>query len=61
MLVAPGNGSAERDPPRSTPNQAAKFAYAADNERFWLVLRPQVGASPTPPRDATLASLLAGA
>lgn len=41
--------------------QAAKFAFASDNTKIWLVLRPQVGASRTRPTTATLATLLAGA
>jgi Flp pilus assembly protein CpaB len=40
--------------------QAAKFAFASDNTKIWLVLRPQVGSSRTPPTTATLAQLLAG-
>jgi len=44
---------------RVTDTEVAEFAYAADNERVWLVLRPQVGASNTPPQVATLATLLA--
>jgi Flp pilus assembly protein CpaB len=59
VLVAPGAGSSSavlRVPTQDVP----RFAYAADNARIWLVLRPQVGASVTPPRTATLGSLLAG-
>lgn len=41
--------------------QAAKFAYAADYDRIWLVLRPQAGAKPTSATVATLSSLLQGA
>jgi Flp pilus assembly protein CpaB len=59
VLVAPGNGSNDAIL-RVNTNQVAKFAYAADNARVWLVLRPQVGASPTPPTKATLATLTAG-
>jgi Flp pilus assembly protein CpaB len=57
VLVAPGNGSADAVI-RINTNDAAKFAYAADNVRLWLVLRPQTGASPTLPTTATLATLL---
>ena len=46
---------------RVPTRQAARFAFASDNTKIWLVLRPQVGASRTPPTTATLASLLAGA
>jgi len=59
VLVAPGAGSSAAIL-RIQTQDAAKFAYAADNSRVWLVLRPQVGASPTPKTTATLASLLAG-
>ncbi len=59
VLVAPGAGSGNAVLRIST-NDAAKFAYAADNARIWLVLRPQVESSKTPPKTATLASLLAG-
>lgn len=37
---------------------AAKFAYAQDFAKFWLVLRPQVGATPTSPSFVTLPTLL---
>jgi Flp pilus assembly protein CpaB len=46
---------------RVPTQQAAKFAFASDNTKIWLVLRPQVGASRTPPTTATLATLLTGA
>jgi pilus assembly protein CpaB len=39
---------------------AATFAFAADNGVLWLILRPQVGAAPTPPTAATAATVLAG-
>ncbi len=57
VLVAPGTGSSNAVL-RVTAQQAPKFAFAADNARIWLVLRPQVGASKTPPERVTLASLL---
>ncbi len=56
VLVAPGGNAVLRIP----TSEAPKFAFAADNAKIWLVLRPQVGASPTPPASATLANLLAG-
>lgn len=37
--------------------QAADFAYAADNTQFTFVLRPQVGASPTADRVASIATI----
>jgi Flp pilus assembly protein CpaB len=58
VLVAPGAGSSNAVL-RVSDHQAPKFAFASDNARIWLVLRPQVGASRTPPQTATLASLLA--
>ena len=41
-----------------TTSQAAKWAYAADNGTLWFVLRPQVGAKPTPPALVTANTLL---
>jgi Flp pilus assembly protein CpaB len=62
VLVAPdtsgGTGSGTNAILRVTTKQAAKFAFAADNARLWLVLRPQVGATKTPPALVTLNSLL---
>jgi Flp pilus assembly protein CpaB len=58
VLVAPGTDSSDAVL-RVDTSQAAKFAFAADNEKMWLVLRPQVGASRTPPTTVTLATLLA--
>jgi Flp pilus assembly protein CpaB len=60
VLVAPGSSSSDAVL-RVNTDQAAKFAFAADNEKMWLVLRPQVGSSRTPPTTANLASLLAHA
>jgi Flp pilus assembly protein CpaB len=39
---------------------AAKLAFAADNGKIWLVLRPQSGAKPTKPSVATMRNLLLG-
>jgi Flp pilus assembly protein CpaB len=39
---------------------AAKLAFAADNGKIWLVLRPQSGAKPTKPSIATVRNLLLG-
>jgi Flp pilus assembly protein CpaB len=66
VLAAPGaaggsaGGSSSVAVLRVTTEQAAQFAYAAENARLWFVLRPQVGASATPQRFVTLSSLLAG-
>jgi Flp pilus assembly protein CpaB len=64
VLVPPtadgGNGSGSTNAIlRVTAQQAPQFAFAADNARLWLVLRPQVGATRTPPKTVTLNSLLA--
>lgn len=59
VLVAPGADSASAVL-RVNTNDVSKFAYAADFEHLYLVLRPQVGASRTPNSTATLATLLAG-
>lgn len=60
VLVAPGAGSANAIL-RINTQDAAKFAFAIDNEKLWFILRPQVGAKPTPPETATLATILAKA
>lgn len=44
---------------RISTAEAAKFAFAADNGTIWFVLRPQVGAKPTPPSQVTAGDLLA--
>ena len=44
---------------RVSTSEAAKFAFAADNGTIWFVLRPQVGAKPTPPSSVTANDLLA--
>jgi Flp pilus assembly protein CpaB len=59
VLVPPGANSSDAVL-RVNTKDVPKFAYAADFEHLWLVLRPQVGASRTPKATATLASLLAG-
>jgi Flp pilus assembly protein CpaB len=46
---------------RLTAPQAAKVAYASDQGKVWLVLRPPAGAKNTRPSTVTLNSLLAGA
>ena len=38
--------------------KAAEFAFASDNGKIWLVLRPQIGASKTPPSVANTLSVL---
>ena len=61
VLVAPGAESQGAAILRVNTQDAAKFAFASDNTTVWLVLRPAVGSSRTPPSTATLATLLAGA
>jgi Flp pilus assembly protein CpaB len=64
VLVAPGGESGSGDSGaavlRVPTRLAAKFAYAAQNAVLYLVLRPGTGATRTPPRIATLPSLLVG-
>lgn len=66
VLATPSSSSTSTSSASSTvlrvnTTQAAKFAYAADYDRIWLILRPQTGAKPTPATVATLSSLLQGA
>ena len=61
VLVAPGSGPGGSAVLRINTRDAAKFAILSDSTTVWLVLRPAVGASRTPPSTATLATLLAGA
>jgi pilus assembly protein CpaB len=41
-------------------NETGMLAYAADNGKVWLVLRPAAAASTTPPSSITVQSLLFG-
>jgi Flp pilus assembly protein CpaB len=45
---------------RTNSNQAAALAWAADNGKVWLVLRPSVNATPAKPTLVTAQSLLIG-
>ena len=45
---------------RVTRNQAAEMAFAVDNGKLWIVLRPRAGAPPTMPGAVTDESVLAG-
>jgi Flp pilus assembly protein CpaB len=58
-LGAPSSGNSDAVL-RVSAGMAPKFAYAADNGVLWLVLRPQVGATSTPPSLVTAAALLTG-
>jgi pilus assembly protein CpaB len=42
------------------PRQAANLAFASDNGKVWVVLRPASGAKPTPPKLVTVETLLLG-
>ena len=43
---------------RTTPVQASKLAFASDNGRLWLVLRPTTGGTLSPPNLLTVGTLL---
>src|SRR5262245_32012951 len=45
---------------RATPYQAEQLAFASDNGKLWLVLRPPTGARPSPPSLVTVETLLLG-
>ncbi len=60
VLATPASGTTSNTIVRVNTGEVARFAYVADYERFWLVLRPQAGATPTPPSVAPLGSLLQG-
>ena len=59
VISAPANGTGNFIL-RVPTAQAPKFAFASDNTKIWLVLRPQAGATRTPPTTARLSTLLAG-
>jgi Flp pilus assembly protein CpaB len=43
-----------------TAKQAANLAFASDNGKLWLVLRPPTGAKPSPPNLVTLETEILG-
>jgi Flp pilus assembly protein CpaB len=45
---------------RVSRDQATEIAWAVDNGKIWLVLRPRAGAPPTKPGVATAESVLTG-
>jgi pilus assembly protein CpaB len=45
---------------RVTHEQAAQLAFAADNGKIWVVLRPRAGATPTRPDLVSLETVLFG-
>jgi len=57
VLAAPSSAGGNIILRVSAP-QSAKFAFAADNGKIWLVLRPQAGASQTPPALVNIGSVL---
>ena len=60
VIIPPNAGAGGNAILQVTTKQAATFAYASDNARIWLVLRPVIGAKPTAPSFVTAAALLAG-
>jgi Flp pilus assembly protein CpaB len=57
VLAAPSSAGGNIILRVSAP-QSAKFAFAVDNGKIWLVLRPQAGATQTPPALVNVGSLL---
>jgi pilus assembly protein CpaB len=55
-----GNAPAPNVVLRLNNEQAAKVAFASDNGKLWLMLRPKSSATPTRPRLADVDSLLVG-
>jgi hypothetical protein len=45
---------------RATDRKAAEIAFAADNGKLWLTLRPKAGAEQTPPSLVAMESVLVG-
>jgi pilus assembly protein CpaB len=56
-----GSGNNSQVTLRTTAYQASELAFAADNGKLWLVLRPPSGARPSPPKLMTVETLLLGA
>jgi Flp pilus assembly protein CpaB len=54
------DGQAARLTFRVRPQQAAELAFASDNGRLWLSLRPSDRAKPSPPSAVTVDSLMLG-
>ena len=55
-----GGNTASNVTLRVTDSEATKVAFAADNGRVWLVLRPRTGGSPSTADVVTLETLLLG-
>ena len=55
-----GSGDTSQVTMQTTSYQAQKLAFASDNGKLWLVLRPPTGARATAPRLITVETLLLG-
>src|SRR5262245_10686916 len=55
-----GDGQSARLTFRVRPQQAAELAFANDNGRLWLTLRPSDRARPSPPSAVTVDTLMLG-
>lgn len=55
-----GNSSTSNVTLRATAAEAEKIAFASDNGKLWLVLRPSSGASVSPPNMVTVETELLG-
>ena len=55
-----GGSNAAQVTLRTTALQSEKLAFASDNGKTWLVLRPPTGARPAPPNLVTAETLLLG-
>jgi pilus assembly protein CpaB len=53
-----GSSSTSQVVLRTTPIQASNLAFASDNGRIWLVLRPTTGGKVSPPNLVTVGTLI---
>jgi Flp pilus assembly protein CpaB len=64
LSVAKSNGfgasNTSRVTLKTTSYQAEQVAFASDNGKLWIVLRPPTGARPSPPSLVTVETLLLG-
>jgi Flp pilus assembly protein CpaB len=58
--TTPGAGGQSNVVLRVGAEQAAELAFAAENGKIWIVLRPRAGAQPTKPHLVTAETLLFG-
>jgi Flp pilus assembly protein CpaB len=56
----PGSGGDSEVTLKTTSYQSQKLAFASDNGKLWLVLRPPTGARPSAPNLITVENLLLG-